>query len=274
MAALGSRTSQLHALVTYASGPANRVAQLSGMAVYAPDQVRYTRIGQLLALVPYSRGVYAIPRVSQLSGAVVWAPGAPGESRTRAWTFVLDGHVFYVLDLGQEGTFLYDMTTKQWCQFITNGHEGWNVRNGTVWGDAGRIAGADTTDTIVWELDPEAVVDDGFRTITHAVTGGVTTRSRVYKSVEAVRIAGSIGSLEGDSASTFTMRFSDDGGNTWSDDFVVDLVQGEFDGEIAWRSLGSFMAPGRVFEFSDIGGPLRIDGADVFIEDFDGEDGG
>ena len=86
------------------------------------------------------------------------------------------------------------------------------------------------------------------------------------------RIAGSIGSLGNQTDAVIKMRFSDDGGQTYSDDFVVELTAGEFDGEIAWRSLGSFMAPGRVFQFEDVGGLLRIDGADVFVESFDGEE--
>lgn len=264
------RASQLLAAPVYtADRPAIRSSQLYGLAVYAPDQVEYVKASQLYALVPYTLDVYAIPHNSQVTELVVWGTNTGGAARSRAWTFTLDGHVFYVLDLGQEGTFLYDMTTKEWCQFITEGHEGWNIRNGVVWG-SGRIAGADSTDALVWELDPSAVLDDGFRDIEHVVTGGVTTRSRVYHSVEALRIAGSLGAIDQDSGAFFTMKFSDDNGNTWSDDFTVELVQNDFDGEIAWTSLGSFMAPGRVFEFTDMGGLLRIDGADIYIENFDG----
>jgi hypothetical protein len=68
---------------------------------------------------------------------------------------------------------------------------------------------------------------------------------------------------------TLTLRFSDDQGKTWSADYVVTLTQGDYKGEIAYRSLGSFMAPGRIFELSDIGGLIRIDGADLFADEFD-----
>lgn len=272
-AAAAPRGATVSATVPYAAAPPVSISQAVMLAVYAPEQVPYVMNSQLYALVPYSTEVRSTPKDSQTVALVVWGPGVGGDNRSRAWTFVLDGHVFYVLDLGAEGTFLYDITTDHWCEFRTAGHTGWNMRNGVVWGDAGRIAGADSQDTLVWEMIPTAVLDDGFRSITHFVTGGLATRSRVYRSVDAVRISGSVGTLGDDADATFTMRFSDDNGNTWSDDFIVALTQGAFGDEVAWRSLGSFMAPGRVFEMEDVGGLIRIDGADVFIDGFDGEGG-
>lgn len=263
-------TSQAAALVVYTDKSEARLSQMALLASYVPRQARAVRVSQVSALVTYENEEFNVPRASQVYELVVWGAGIGSDVRSRAWTFVLDGHTFYVLDLGAEGTFLYDLDTGQWCQFVTEGYVGWNMRDGLRWGESGRVVGADSTTDIVWELIPDATLDEGFRSITHVVTGGVVTRSRVHLGVEAVRVAGSIGTL-GEGSTVFKMRFSDDGGNTWSDDFVVELTQGDFDGEVAWRSLGSFMAPGRVFEFTDIGGMLRIDGADVFIEDFDDE---
>jgi predicted ATP-grasp superfamily ATP-dependent carboligase len=40
-------------------------------------------------------------------------------------------------------------------------------------------------------------------------------------------------------------------------------VQAYYSQELAWLSLGSFSAPGRVFEISDAGGLITISGADV-----------
>lgn len=263
---------QVAALVVYqGSAPPVRASQVAMILAYMPEQARAVRVDQVYALVPYKiQDAFNRPRASLVYELVVWGSGNPSDARSRAWTFVLDGHTFYVLDLGAEGTFLYDLETGEWCQFQTDGYTGWNMRDGVRWGETGRVVAGDSTTDIMWELKPDALLDEGFRSITHVVTGGLVTRSRVYVGVEAVRVAGSIGTLR-EASTVFKMRFSDDGGNTWSDDFVVELVEGEFDGEVAWRSLGSFMAPGRVFEFTDIGGMLRIDGADVFIEDFDEE---
>jgi hypothetical protein len=209
--------------------------------------------------------------VSAEAAMVVCGVTPPGaENRTRAWTFVMDGHRFYVLDLGLEGTYVFDVSTGQWAQFRTQGYTGWNMRAGTVWQVANRIVAGDTLHGIVWEMSPDDLLDEEFRTVEHLVTGGLMTRSRVYYSVEAVRLSGSIGAVQdGEDGITTELRFSDDNGNTWSDTYTTVVVEGEFDGEIAYRSLGSFMAPGRIFEFRDIGGMFRIDGADAYINDFD-----
>jgi hypothetical protein len=52
----------------------------------------------------------------------------------RARSFTLDGHTFYVLDLGPEGTWLWDQVTGQWCTFETDGYGKWSFANGTMWG--------------------------------------------------------------------------------------------------------------------------------------------
>lgn len=269
------------ALVVAKLGPALRNAQTLALVVVGPNEAHTAYESQTAALAVYAGDAASadLNKVSQTAELVVWGVAPPGaENRTRAWTFILDGHVFYVLDLGEEGTFLYDIGTNEWCKWETDGYVGWNVRMGVQWGQApGRIIGGDTFSPTAWELDPDATIDEGFRDITHVSTGGISTRSRVYLGVESVRVVGSLGDLDDDTLVTFQLRFSDDNGETWQDGvsssnpagFVVEMAAGDFGTEVAWRSLGSFMSPGRVFEFTDVGGLIRIDGADVFIEDFD-----
>lgn len=282
-------TSQVAALVTYAAAAAPRASGLAAMMVLgaaarfaAADAVaalvpyaaaadaRAPNASAVAALVPYADHYSALARASAVAELVVWGVAPPGaEARTRAWTFTLDGHPFYVLDLGEEGTFLYDISTSSWCRFSTDGYTGWNMRVGATWGEANRVVGGDTFNGIAWELDPDVTIDEGFRDIFHAATGGMMTRSRTFLGVESVRVIGSLGDLDSDAPIAFALRFSDDNGATWSQYFNVEMAAGDFSGEVAWRSLGSFAAPGRVFEFTDYGGLQRIDGADAFIEDFD-----
>ena len=100
-------------------------------------------------------------------------------------------------------------------------------------------------------------------------------RSRTFHSVSALRLAASSGYVFGDEGVAqppiyMSMKYSDDNGNTWNtspEDIL--LREGDYSQDIAWRSLGSFMAPGRIFSIYDSGGPTRIDGADVFIDGFD-----
>lgn len=192
----------------------------------------------------------------------------PATSRKRAWSYVLDGHTFYVLDMGREGTFVYDTITSQWAQFITTGYLNWNFANGCMWGQ--RIVAGDLITTDMWEMNPSSLFDNGATSIVHIVTGGVVTRSRVFHSVDSFNLACSIGQSQSASG-TVLLSFSDDQGKTWTDMNTITLTQGDFGGEIAWNGLGSFESPGRIFRVTDTGGFLRIDGADAGIDGFDAE---
>lgn len=195
-------------------------------------------------------------------------PPNPATSRKRAWSYTLDGHTFYVLDLGRQGTFLYDTITSQWCQFITTGYNNWNFANGCMWGQ--RIVAGDLLTTDMWEMDPSALFDNGATTIVHIVSGGVVTRNRIYHSVDVFSLACSSGQLQKqDGSATVQLSFSDDQGKTWTDMAAIALTQSDYSQEIAWRSLGSFASPGRIFKITDSGGFLRIDGADAGIDGFD-----
>lgn len=194
--------------------------------------------------------------------------GAPASSRKRAWFFVLDGHEMYVLDLGQEGTWIYDRSTNHWCQFITQGYVQWNFANGCMWGQ--RIVAGDLLTTEVWEMQPGLLFDNGATEIQHVVTGGVATRNRTYHSVDSFRLACSSGLYtDTTGAGTVTLSFSDDQGNTFTTMDTYSLPAGKFSQEFLWTSLGSFAAPGRIFRITDTGGFLRIEGADAGIDGFD-----
>lgn len=189
-------------------------------------------------------------------------------SRKRAWSFTLDGHTFYVLDLGSQGTWVYDKLSGQWAQFVTEGYAQWNFANGCMWGQ--RIVAGDMVTTDMWEMNPSALFDNGAAEITHVVTGGVITRSRTYHSVDSFYLACSPGLLQdGGAASNVTLSFSDDQGHTWTDMDTLTLLADDWSAEIAWTSLGSFAAPGRIFKITDVGGFMRISGADAGINDFD-----
>lgn len=190
-------------------------------------------------------------------------------SNVCAWTFVQDGHTFYVIDIGTQGTFAFDTVTSQWSQFQTAGGN-WAMTNGVMWGQ--RVVAGDPASTDVWELDPGATMDSGNQfLISHVSTGGISTRARTYISCDAVRVSASFGELDDGGSVSFNLRFSDDQEQTWSPYFTVTLTEGAFDTEVAWRSLGSFNAPGRIFELSDSGGLIRIDGCDAFLNGFDND---
>lgn len=192
--------------------------------------------------------------------------GGLAYSKIRAWTYTLDQHTFYVLDLTDEGTFLYDVSTQQWTKFITAGFGQWNVQVGCMWGK--RVVGGDLSTTDVWEVVATARTDNG-TDIAHVATGGLQTRLRDKVDVAAVRVSASVGQLGNSTSAPVKLRFSDDNARSWSPYYTVTLLSGDYGAEIAYRALGSFAAPGRVFELSDTGGPVSIYGADAEGEELD-----
>ena len=257
-------------MAPYAIKPALEVSQLAALAVYGPPKARKVEIGQSYALVPYSIGKYTVPSTSQALALAVYATGVPDTRRNRAWWFSLDGHTFYVLDLSEEGTFVYDVTTQQWARWYTDGYANmWNMKGGTMWGGL-RVVAGDSITGQTWVIDPTNPMDEGWRYIEHVVTGGIMLRGRVYVGMSSLSIAGSAGQITTDTGSaTIRMRFSDDMGKTWSDSYPLTITEGDFEDETAWRSLGSFASPGRLLEISDDGGMIRIDGLDANLNGFD-----
>lgn len=270
---VGSTTTQAAMLVAAPPGAGRgaRGGETAMLVAVAPPQTRRARLPQSAMVVASSAEGNVVAATSQVVVLVATKTGVADPARSLAWTFVLDGHQFYVLNLGAQGTFLYDTGTQMWCKFSTQGFGQWNLINGNMWGD--RIVGGDLLTDYIWELDPLKTQDEDWREIYHAVTGGLTLRSRTFKSCDAVRVSSSVGQLDEITGSQLLLSYSDDQEQTWVGPYVVDLIPDDFTGEIAYRSLGSFMAPGRIFLLEDSGGLLRIDGCDAFIEGFDNEQG-
>jgi hypothetical protein len=244
------------------------VPQVALLAPVNPGQARYTFGSQADELIA-RKGVTVI-EVSQTASLIAYKTKQPINPRQIAWTFVLDGHRFYVLDLGPEGTWAYDTTTQEWCQYQTQGFTGMNFTHGTMWGT--RIMGGDSLYPNVLELDPNQSLDEGWREVEHMVTGGVASRSRARIGVANFTLTASVGD---DSATDqpITLAFSDDNGVTWSQEFSQMLTDVSTQ-MLIWNSLGSFAAPGRVFRITDYSGPIRLDGADVVLTIGTGADSG
>jgi hypothetical protein len=245
-----------------------KMTQMAVLVTYPPPPARYARESQAAVLLVKEGSTDVVARVPQMAVLIAYVTGVPNQSRTRAWTFTLDGHIFYVLNLGPEGTWVYDKTTQQWSKWETDGYGVWNMQNGCMWG-TNRIVAGDTLTDQVWEMNPKAIFDDGWRDIDHVVTGGLVSRTRIYHGVEDFRLSCSVGQIDEVAGATMSLAYSDDQGKTWSDEFPLNLLLDDFSDEIVWRSLGSFNAPGRIFRVSDVGGLIRIDGADAGIDSFD-----
>jgi hypothetical protein len=209
-------------------------------------------------------------RTTQLPRLIAYRAGTPARQRQTAWTFILDGHRFYVLPLGEEGDWAYDTTTKEWCQLQTQAYDGINFTHGVMWGI--RIIGGDYLYPILWEMDPSQSFDDEWRPVKHMVTGGIAARGRHAIGVANFTLTASVGD-DASTAEPISLSFSDDNGVTWSRDFNIPLTDAS-NQLLMWSSLGSFAQPGRVFKITDYAGPVRLDGADCVLTIGNGADSG
>lgn len=253
--------SELAALVAVKNGAGARDTEVVALVAFKSALLANSRVSEEGVLVAHSSDAAA--RVTESAVQVVYKTGVGGLVRSRAWSFNLDGHPFYVLNLSDEGTFVYDDRTGQWAQFQTGGYGVWNMIQGFEWGLY--VVGGDAIYSKVWTIAPDSPVDEDWRPVEHKVNGGLPSRSRDGVQHDALFLTISSGFI-GEDGALLQMRFSDDQGRTWSDYFDIPLTLSDYGQEITWRSLGSISAPGRVFEFRDVGGMIRIDDCNAIID--------
>lgn len=220
----------------------------------------------VLAVVEEHPADNYVPNIEQYIAIAVYGEGAPEDFRLRAWGFTLDGHRFYVLHLGEQGTFVYDFTSGQWSEWKSEGFTtGWNAYVGLNWGSDDRIIAADRQNPIVWEIDPDRFTDEGYKDIKRTVTAIIPQSGWSWKALSSVQLYASVGDPDAGFLipPTIEISFSDDQGHTWDApaDSVIELVPGEYGQQLDWMSLGSFMSPGRIINITDWGGVARIDRA-------------
>lgn len=251
-----------------AAVPSNATQYFAEVA-YAPPSSKDVRDTQTSILLAYSAGTKNVTtEVTQVAIMAAYYTGQPAVSRQSAWTFVMDGHRFYVLPLGKEGDWAYDTTTQEWSQLQSQGFDGLNFTHGVMWGL--RVMGGDSLYPYLLELDPTQPQDEGWREIQRIVTGGLATRGRSVVGVANFNLTASVG----DDSSVdmpISLAFSDDNGVTWSPEFDETLSDASTQ-LLIWNALGSFAAPGRIFRVTDYAGPVRIDGADAVLTIAQGAD--
>lgn len=198
------------------------------------------------------------------------APVTPSQRRTleRAWAFKLDGHTFYVLNFTLEAALIYDLAADQWYRWYGSNALGpgldplWNMFRGIVW--KGRVLAADMETADIWELDPHSFLDEDIDPIKRIVSAFIPFRGSESRRNGALRIIARKEDVA--QPATVTMRFSNDGGQTWSTDRVVLLPSNSYSQRLEFRSLGRIRAPGRLIEIEDTGGFVRLEGADADLE--------
>lgn len=229
------------------------------MTVIAP----YARVPEQANIVPETeRGVIQTPELVVL---VAYGEGARENLTQRAWGFVLDGHTFYVLHLGELGTFVCDLSTGLWAQFQTQGMSQWNAEAGLMW--QGMIVAGDNQNPTLWDFDPDGQLDDDYKPIVHEAVGIYPVRTRNYVSFDLLSITVSHSNPNPSSpASTIELSYSDDDGKTFhTADPTFTIVSDSEPQDVQWSSLGSANQPGRIFKITDVGGMVRLSSADLTV---------
>ncbi len=158
-----------------------------------------------------------------------------------AFSYVDDGHTFYVLTFPAGSTFVYDAATKQWHERSTGDLGRWGVC-GYVRAYGKHLVG-DSEDGKVYSLDL-AAADWAGDTIKQEAAGphigdGVTwrTMSRFQLDMEA-----GVGLTTGQGSDPQIMLdWSDDGGRTWSNELWRSMGKiGDYRHQAVWNRLGRF----------------------------------
>lgn len=259
-------TSQAAMQAATDGGGDTATSQLLTLVAFAPPATQKVGTSQLIGQgATEGRGV---AQTSQALMLVAFRTGAPDNLQSRAWTFTFDGHEFYAVTLGEQGTWVYDLTTGQWSQWQTQGLTSWNMENGTTW--RGDVVAADRQNPIIWRLDPTTFIDDDFKAQLRTVTGGLSVRNRVFVDCFAFRIAATVGQPDVENAAAITepivtLRYSDDQGRTFQNAGNEVITAGNFQQYLQWLSLGQMQAPMRIFEITDTGAVASIYGADAEV---------
>lgn len=167
-----------------------------------------------------------------------------------AFTYQQEGHIFYVLNL-PEATWVYDAATQQWHERAwqdpsTGSLSRWRP-DCMVFFNNEHLVG-DYESGKVYALDLDSYTDDGspIRRIRAAQTAENLQLRMFY---ESLQIDMETGLGTGDSDPQLRLRWSNDGGHTWSNERMVSAGKvGQYNARAKFNRLGS--GRNRVFEIS------------------------
>lgn len=252
-AAGAARVAEQWALVAGAdAGAAGAVEVAEQWVVYAGTRVAdYANSAEQWIVLAARGDEVATPQVSE-QWILLVTDDTPPTTPIGSWTYEFDGHLFYGLNLGLQGTAVFDVITGRWSDWRSGTLPWLNVNLSVVWQD--QTYAATLFDPNLVKFDPASVLDDGFRVNTFVSSGRLEYQERAFASMPEVQIFGSIGLEGGD----VTLRYSNDDGASWSSDRTRTVAQGARGDNVVFYDLGSLRSPGRLFEIEDAGTLRRI----------------
>lgn len=193
--------------------------------------------------------------------AAIRSAGTTNAANARAWTYQQGGHAFYCLNVpGLSTTWVYDAITGSWHERTFKGS--WGFERHKV--DCSSVAyGAnvvgDYASGNIYTLDQSSLTDNGtpivrLRSAPHLTSGLVRLmHSRFQLDMETG--VGLDGTTQGSDPKVM-LRWSDDGGHSWSNEHWVSAGKiGKTKTRAIWRRLGH--SRDRVYEVS-ISDPVKV----------------
>lgn len=252
-----------------------QVSQAFTLAVVETPASAAMRVSQSFVLAPVRTQMNI--RVSQAFVLAV-VKSRPHDPTVRAWTFASDGHDFYVLRLGDTETLIYDFHAKEWYVWGNGDTNLWAVLDGINWNGGHNyspsfgsnvLVGSDTNGALYF-LDPEGTNDDNATTgsddpepFLRETMGQVVVLGYDAVPCFGVELYGSVGDVRAPNPTDVTLEISDNRGFDWLDCGTVSITADDYTARVSWTSLGSMVAPGRLFKISDYGALHRIDALEM-----------
>lgn len=164
--------------------------------------------------------------------------------RTHTWK----GHKFLTL-FGDDFTVCYDVNSNKWHDRKSYQSDTWDY--GDIIAAYDNVIVSHATNNTICTMDDSVFDENGLAMTRTLITGhSHADRNQVdYKAIELDMETG-VGLTTGQGSDPqVMMRFSDDGGNQWSNEHWRDIgKKGEYDTRVIWRSMGR--APQRVLWFA------------------------
>lgn len=198
--------------------------------------------------------------------AISWALNQyPVVSDAIGYTYTEEGHEFYVLTLPTaDVTWVYDLTTQLWHQrasFDPAAGKFHRQRVNCLVNFAGNRVGGDYANGRIYRQSRDYFADDQYPLVALRRSAHVwdkSDRARVMHSRLQIEFFPGCGLSTGQGSDPQAMlRWSNDGGQTWSNEHWTSIGQiGQTKGRVIWRRLGS--ARDRVYELR-VSDPVRRD---------------
>jgi len=161
-------------------------------------------------------------------------------SDARGWVYEQEGHVFYVLTFPSAGeTWVYDLTTGLWHERESEGFATWRCVTGA--NVFGAVVAGDLDSGVLFVIDPTSATENGAQIIRTATGTCIHSEGHpvTFTRLQAeFRTGVGLATGQGSDPQVF-LSWSDDGGNTWSDEVWRTLgAVGGYRTEVEWRRLG------------------------------------